>query len=74
MICKNKKLTVSNPYKEVSAEEIKKMWEPYHRSTDESDKEGHGIGLAMVKSIMALHGGKCRAEYSDNRRSVTLSF
>lgn len=72
--CKNGKLAVSNSYKEVSVEEIKNMWEPYHRNADESDKQGHGIGLAMVKSIMDLHSMKCRAEYSDNRITFTLNF
>ena len=72
--CQKGKLAVSNPYKEVSAEEIKNMWEPYHRNADESDKQGHGIGLAMVKSIVDLHGMKCRAEYSNNRITFILDF
>ena len=72
--CQKGKLAVSNPYKAVSAEEIKNMWEPYHRNADESDKQGHGIGLAMVKSIVDLHGMKCRAEYSNNRITFILDF
>ena len=72
--CKNGEFSVSNPYKEVSKEEIRKMWEPYHRGAEESGKHGHGIGLAIVKSILDLHKMKYCATYSEKRIIFKFNF
>ncbi len=45
--------------KPLSAEEIQGLWQPFKRafSAQVSDKTGWGLGLPLVKGIVAAHGG-----------------
>lgn len=67
-----KSFSVSNPCEELTKDEIKNMWHPYHRKAEHNSIEGHGLGLAMVKSILNLHKFKSGAKYSDG--TITFYF
>lgn len=68
----NKSFSISNPCEELTKEEIKDMWQPYHRKAEHNNIEGHGLGLAMVKNILDLHKFKSGAKYSDGK--ITFYF
>lgn len=68
----SKSFSVSNPCEKVTKDEIKKMWQPYHRKAEHNDIEGHGLGLAMVKNILDLHKFKSGAKYMDG--TITFYF
>lgn len=44
----------------ISEEEIDRVFEKFYRSEDDATQKvaGHGLGLALVKEIVALHGGE----------------
>lgn len=68
----SKSFSISNPCEELTKEEIKNMWQPYHRKAEHNNIEGHGLGLAMVKNILDLHKFKSGAKYSDGK--ITFYF
>ncbi len=56
--------TVDNDGPNIPAEALERIFEPFYRGDWARDREsgGAGLGLALVKSILALHGGRCTAE------------
>lgn len=68
----SKSFSVSNPCEELTKDEIKDMWQPYHRKAEHNNIEGHGLGLAMVKNILDLHKFKSGAKYMDG--TITFYF
>lgn len=40
----------------LETEEIKLIFEPFYRSNNTAEMKGHGIGLALTKKILDLHG------------------
>ena len=63
----DKSFSVSNPCEELTKEEVKDMWQPYHRKAEHNSIEGHGLGLAMVKNILDLHKFKSGAKYLEGK-------
>ena len=59
---KNAVLRVFNTGAHIPAEELDRIWDVFY-STDQSRgrDSGHGVGLAIVQSIAALHGGSVSA-------------
>lgn len=55
-------LTVENRCPPLPPEELKRLWEPFAKGDASRSGEGSGLGLAVVRNIVALHGGSCRAE------------
>lgn len=57
-------VTVENSGPGISEEDLPMIWDKFYK-TDKSrskDKTGVGLGLYLVKNIIAAHGGKIRAE------------
>lgn len=46
----------------IPGEERSRIWEPFVRLRPEADIPGSGIGLAVVRELVAAHGGSCRVE------------
>ncbi|MGM9606731.1 MAG: sensor histidine kinase [Oscillospiraceae bacterium] len=55
-------LTVENRCPPLPPEQLKRLWEPFAKGDESRSGEGGGLGLAVVRSIVFLHGGSCRAE------------
>jgi signal transduction histidine kinase len=61
--CAGKRLTVTNTGPPISAYEIPGLFEPFRRLNDRiGSTDGSGLGLSIVKSIVAAHGGEVTAE------------
>lgn len=60
-------LTVWNAGSHIPQSSIGRIWDPFGKVSDGSDnaKQGSGLGLSIVRSIVSLHGGSCGAENRD---------
>jgi two-component system OmpR family sensor kinase len=58
-------LTVSDSGAGIREDEIANMFEPFFRATDAADAPGFGLGLAIAKRAIDVHGGTIRAENVD---------
>ena len=59
----------------IAAEHLPRVFDRFYRADRSRSSEGVGLGLALVKSIMDLHGGTARIESEPGRgTTVTLSF
>lgn len=45
----------------VRAEELQTIFEPFYRGTDQTGGDGHGLGLAIARRVMEMHGGTISA-------------
>lgn len=63
------RVTVSDTGIGVPAEEMPRLFERFHRieSTRSRSNEGSGIGLALVKELVGLHGGTITADSVEGR-------
>ncbi len=69
---KNNELSVQNPYRTLTRQELKDIWKPYYRTTEKEKADGHGLGLAMVRSILRLHKFSYSVGSADS--SITFRF
>ncbi|MGY1640237.1 SpoIIE family protein phosphatase [Geodermatophilus sp. SYSU D00703] len=72
-------LTVSDTGTGIPADELPRLFERFHRVTDARGRsgEGSGIGLAMVRELVGLHGGTIDVASAAGRGTtftVTLPF
>ena len=65
------KLTVSDTGCGIAPHAIEKVFQKFHRET--SEHRGVGLGLAITKSLVELHGGHISVD-SDVGQGTTFSF
>jgi signal transduction histidine kinase len=68
-------LTVANTGPVISAADAGRIFQPFQRLTDRTSHDGFGLGLAIVASIAAIHGGTVTARpRDDGGLSVTVTI
>ena len=68
---------VENTTPHLSEEALPKVWDPFYRTDTSRNTSGTGLGLALVKSIITLHGGTCSVRNTimeDGVEGVKFSF
>lgn len=64
------KVSVANPGKPIPSEKLGMIWERYYSSQHKgSRRQGTGIGLSIVSTILQAHGYSFGVGYEDNRNS-----
>jgi two-component system, OmpR family, heavy metal sensor histidine kinase CusS len=59
----------------IAAEHLPRVFDRFYRADSSRSVQGSGLGLALVKSIMDLHGGSALVESEvDRGTTVTLTF
>ncbi len=60
----DEKITVNiiNTGSEISPKNMEKIWNKFYQADESHTSEGNGVGLAIVKKIVELHGGDVRAK------------
>ena len=59
----------------IAAEHLPRVFDRFYRADSSRSSQGSGLGLALVKSIMDLHGGSATVASEVNRGTcVTLTF
>ena len=59
----------------IGSEHLPRVFDRFYRAESSRSSDGAGLGLALVKSIMDLHGGSAKIESEIGRgTTVTLSF
>jgi two-component system heavy metal sensor histidine kinase CusS len=57
----------------IAREHLPRVFDRFYRADSSRSSQGFGLGLALVKSIMDLHGGSASAE-SDGRNGTTITL
>jgi signal transduction histidine kinase len=70
-----RQLTVANTGPVISAADAARIFQPFERLSDRTSHDGFGLGLAIVASIAAVHGGTTAAlPRADGGLSVTVTI
>ena len=68
-------LTVANTGPVISPADAGRIFQPFQRLSDRTSHDGFGLGLAIVASIAAIHGGTVTARpRNDGGLSVTVTI
>lgn len=67
-------VTVSNTGSEISQDNIKKIWNKFYQADESHASEGNGVGLAIVKRVVDLHGGEVSVRSGDGITSFTVDL
>jgi two-component system, OmpR family, sensor kinase len=54
-------ITVDDSGNGVAEKDLEAIFQPFFRATANQDAHGHGLGLAIARQIIAVHGGTIRA-------------
>lgn len=69
-------VAVANPGRSIDPEHVSRLFDRFYRvdPSRSNSAASAGLGLAIVQSIMALHGGRAEVDSSDNVTTFRLLF
>lgn len=67
-------VSVTNPGKELSPEQQKRIFRKFYQADSSHSSEGNGIGLAIVKRIVELHHGKVSVHSENGLVEFTVAL
>ena len=71
------RIEVANPGDTIAAEDVPRLFDRFYRGDrsrhGDSDHQGHGLGLAIVRAIARMHGGAVFAESADGVTRIGFS-
>ncbi len=65
-------VTVSNTGKDIAPDKIEKIFNKFYQADESHAGEGNGIGLAIVKRIVDLHGGEVLVQSGNGMTTFTV--
>jgi len=70
------RITIEDNGRGMDAEEVSRLFERYYRGTNTDEKaEGTGLGMAIAKQIIEIHGGEISVESQRNAGTIiTIAF
>jgi signal transduction histidine kinase len=75
MVAGSSRLTVANRGQVISRADADRLFQPFQRLSDRTSHDGFGLGLTIVASIAAIHGGTATARPRDGGGlSVTVTI
>jgi signal transduction histidine kinase len=71
----NSHVTVANTGPPISPADVDRIFQPFQRLNDRAAQDGFGLGLTIVASIAAVHGGNATARpRDDGGLSITVTI
>ncbi len=67
-------VTVSNEGREIPPEKLSKIFNKFYQTDESHATAGNGVGLAIVKRIVELHGGTVAAESENGETAFTVTL
>lgn len=67
-------ITVLNDGEEIPEDAREKIFNKFYQADESHATEGNGVGLAVVKKIVDLHGGNVSVSCADGRTAFTVSL
>lgn len=69
-------LTISNDSNEPTTEQLNRMFDRFYTLDSSHNKKtsGHGLGLAIAKTICETHNGKIKVDYANGRTTFTATL
>lgn len=61
----NRQIIITDSGPGIREDSIEKVFDRFYRDKSESQKEGSGLGLSLVKAVLQLHGAKIKIENVD---------
>ena len=67
-------VSVRNHGSEITPEQQKKIFNKFYQADESHASEGNGVGLALVKGISELHGGRVTVHSEDGTTTFTVNL
>ncbi|WP_078059639.1 heavy metal sensor histidine kinase [Xanthomonas massiliensis] len=69
-------VTVANPAAALAPEQLDHLFDRFYRPDPArtGSRQGHGLGLAIVRAIVQLHGGRVDAHWRDGMLSIAMAL
>jgi len=67
-------ISISNTGSPIPPESMGKIFQKFYQADESHASEGNGVGLAVVKKVIDLHGGRIRASSQNNLTTFTVTL